>query len=72
MPEALLIPPAEAATALGVSRAMFYRLAADGRLGPLPIRFGRRTLYRAEELRAWVGHDPPCPSRSVWMKENRA
>jgi len=71
MTEPLLIPPAEAAAALGVSRAMLYVMAADGRLGPRAVGFGRRRLYRAAELRAWVAHDPPCPPRAEWVKEGR-
>jgi predicted DNA-binding transcriptional regulator AlpA len=78
MPEAILQPapllvPAETAAAmLGLSRAMFYAMHADGRLGPMAVSFGRRKLWRVSELRAWTENDPPCPPREVWLKVNRA
>jgi len=31
---------------------------------PRPVRIGRSTLWRVDELRAWI--DAGCPSRDVW------
>ena len=70
MPEALLIDAADAAQRLGISRAMLYQMHSDGRLGPLPLTFGRRKLWRVAELAAWVASDPPCPPRAAWTKRN--
>lgn len=50
-PEALPMPAAAAAA--GISRAMLYRLLADGR-GPRVVRLGRRTLVRREALAEWL------------------
>jgi len=71
MPEPLLACAADAARMLSISRALFYSMASDGRLGPLPVAFGRRKLYRVSELTAWVEHSPPCPPRAEWLKEHR-
>jgi len=65
----LCIGAADAAAMLGISRALFYAMASDGRLGPLPLAFGRRRVWRLAELQAWVANDPPCPPRAVWQKE---
>jgi predicted DNA-binding transcriptional regulator AlpA len=70
-PPALLVCAAGAAAMLGLSRAMFYTMAADGRLGPMSISFGRRRLWRVSELTEWVSHSPPCPAREVWLKEHQ-
>lgn len=70
MPEALLIDAADAAERLGISRALLYAMHSDGRLGPLPLAFGRRKLWRVAELAAWVASDPPCPPRAAWTKRN--
>jgi excisionase family DNA binding protein len=70
-PPPLLVDAKEAARLLGLSRATFYSLHASGQLGPMSVSFGRRKLFRAAELAAWVAHDPPCPPREVWMKRDR-
>jgi excisionase family DNA binding protein len=66
MPDSLLVPVSEAAKMLGVSRSMLYIMAADGRLGPIPIQFGRKCLYRVTELREWTQAN--CPPRPIWLK----
>ena len=66
--EILLLSATESADLLGIGRSHFYGLHSSGRLGPLPVRLGRRTLWRAEELAAWVAAG--CPGRDVWMGKN--
>jgi excisionase family DNA binding protein len=61
----LLMSAKEAAKKLGVGRSHFYALHSSGRLGPLPIRLGKRSLWRRDELEAWVAND--CPVRQVWQ-----
>jgi len=70
-PAPLMVPADVAAAMIGVSRALFYAMHADGRLGPMSVAFGRRRLWIAAELAAWVAHDPPCPPRAEWVKETR-
>jgi len=71
VPPPLLVDAAESARLLGISRALLYSMAADGRLGPMSVAFGRRRLWITDELRRWVLHDPPCPPRAEWVKETR-
>jgi excisionase family DNA binding protein len=52
--EPLLISAEDAARLLGISRSKFYELYNSGRLGVLPIKLGRRSLWRVSELREWV------------------
>jgi excisionase family DNA binding protein len=61
----LLLSVEEAARKLGLKRSHFYALHSSGRLGPLPIKLGKRSLWRRDELEDWVAHD--CPVRQVWQ-----
>jgi excisionase family DNA binding protein len=63
--EPLLVGAAEAANLLGIGRSLFYQMSATGQLGPMPIRFGKRRLWRFSELKAWV--EAGCPKREVWI-----
>lgn len=54
---------AEVAQLLNVSRRHVYALNASGRI-PSPIRLGRRTVWAADELRAWLAAG--APDRSEW------
>lgn len=62
----LLLNGKAVASVLSVSRTMVYQLHNTGQLGPMPIRFGRRILWRYEELAAWVRAG--CPRRELWVK----
>ncbi len=66
-PAKLLLTFAEAAELLNLSRSLLYEMDADGRLGPLPVRFPktRKALLRAKELTDWV--DAGCPGRTKWL-----
>ena len=64
--DALLLSASEAAKLLGVSRSHFYGLHSSGRLGPMPIRLGSRTLWNCREIRAWVNSG--CPGRQRWIE----
>ncbi len=66
-PEPLLIPASKAASVIGVSRSFFYQMHSDGRLGPLPIAFGAKKVWRVSDLEAWVQQG--CPPRSQWLVE---
>lgn len=61
----LLIGANDAAKLLGIGRSLFYSLHSSGQLGPLPIRLGRRTLWRRDDLQAWVA--ARCPERTRWL-----
>jgi excisionase family DNA binding protein len=67
--EAILLDAKHAAAMLGIGRAHLYALHSSGRL-PLPIHLGRRTLWRADELKDWVKAD--CPPRQKWLSMKNA
>ena len=62
-PESLLLSAVEAAALCGVKKSLWW---SSGRLGPLPVKLGRRTLWRKDELSAWV--QAGCPARDKWQK----
>ncbi|MCX5654217.1 MAG: hypothetical protein NTY65_06175 [Planctomycetota bacterium] len=66
----LLVSAATAARLAGIGRTLWLQLHSSGRV-PLPVRLGRRVLWRREELAAWIAAG--CPGRDRWqaMKENR-
>ena len=68
--EPLLVSIDEAARLLGIGKTTFYQLCSSGRIGPMAIKFGKRSLFRLDELREWVAAD--CPPRVKWhaMKDN--
>ena len=65
----LLLSAKNAAELLDVSKGHYYALHNSGRLGPLPIRLGRRTLWSRIELEAWVTNG--CPARRQWQELNK-
>jgi excisionase family DNA binding protein len=59
----LAVPVSEVARILGISVRHVWALLAEDRL-PRPVRLGRSTLWRLEELRKWV--EAGCPRREEW------
>ena len=68
--EALLLSTGDAAKLIGVGRTHFYGLHSSGRLGPLPVRLGKRTLWNRAELESWV--DGGCVCREKWQAEKKS
>ena len=70
-PAPLLLDGKAAAKLCGISRSHFLAMHSAGKV-PLPVRLGRRTLWRAAELAAWI--EARCPVRDRWqaMKGGRA
>lgn len=66
--EAALLDARAAAAMCGISRSLWLALHNSGRI-PLPVRLGRRVLWRREELSAWI--KAGCPSRQVWHAGSR-
>jgi predicted DNA-binding transcriptional regulator AlpA len=60
---ALLLTARQAATICGKSLRTWRTWDAAGWI-PRPVRIGRSTLWRADELRAWV--EVGCPRRAEW------
>ena len=63
--DCLLLSAKEAAKLLSIGRSHFYALDSSGRLGPISIKLGGRTLWNTNELTAWVRAG--CPSREQWQ-----
>ena len=59
----LLVPAKEAATMCSKSLRTWRAWDAAGWV-PRPIRIARSTLWRVEELRAWI--EAGCPRRDEW------
>jgi len=64
--ESLLLSAEDSAEMLGIGRTLFYAMHSSGRLGPMPLKLGRRTLWNREELESWVR--AKCPAREDWQK----
>ena len=59
----LLVSAKAAATACGKSLRTWWGWDAAGWI-PRPVRIGRSTLWRVDELRAWT--EAGCPRREEW------
>jgi len=62
-PDSLLISAKQAAQMCGKSLRTWRSWDAAGWI-PRPVRIGRSTLWRADELREWVVAG--CPRRDEW------
>ena len=62
----LLISAENSAQLLGIGRTLFYSMHSSGRLGPLPVKLGRRTLWNRKELEDWI--EANCPPRHQWQE----
>lgn len=67
---ALLVDADDGAVLLGISRRHFWALHSSGRLGPLPVKLGKRTMWVRAELERWAA--ARCPSREHWLRAQEA
>ena len=67
--EHLLVGADRAASMLGIGRSLLYELNSSGKLGPLPMKLGRRTLFCVKELREWI--DAGMPPRQKWIDRRK-
>ena len=68
--KAILLSASEVSQLLGVGKSLFYSMHSTGAFGPLPIRLGRRTLWRRQELEEWVAAG--APPRDQWLQIKEA
>ena len=61
----LAVNAKEAAELCGISRTLWYDLKNAGRI-PEPIRLGRRTLWRVDEIQKWM--TAGCPGLDRWRQ----
>ena len=64
--DSLLLSAKNAAKLLGIGSSHFWALHSSGRLGPLPVKLGRRTLWNRRDLEKWA--DAGCPPRKQWQE----
>jgi predicted DNA-binding transcriptional regulator AlpA len=62
---AYAVTAARAATLFGMGVSTWWRSTALGTT-PAPIKIGRSTRWRLEELRAWM--EAGCPRRERWTE----
>ena len=62
--EPLLLDSEQAAALCGVGKTLWWSLHSAGQV-PLPVKLGRRTLWRREELIEWI--NAGLPTRDKWM-----
>lgn len=60
----LLLNADAAAELIGVSRSFFYGMHSSGRLGPMPVKFGKCSRWERQQLEKWVNMG--CPARIQW------
>ena len=65
--EPLLLDARAAAALCGVGRTLWLTMHQDGRI-PMPLRLGRRTLWRRSELERWI--EAGCPPRLRWQEKS--
>lgn len=68
--EPVAVGPSAAAAMVGMSRAMFYKQMAAGRVGPQGRRFGKVVRFSVDELRAWAAAG--MPDRATWTRQREA
>lgn len=64
----MLLSSQDCANLLGIGKTLFYSMHSSGRLGPMPVKLGRRALWNRKEMEAWI--DAGCPPRNNWIKTN--
>jgi predicted DNA-binding transcriptional regulator AlpA len=64
-PEPLLLDIQQLCACLSIARPTYYKIAASGVLGPLPIKLCRKVLYSKTEIETWV--QAGCPHRKQWQ-----
>jgi len=62
----ILVDAKGAAAILGLGRTLLYQLHASGRLGPRPVKLGKRSLWVRAELEDWAAAG--CPTREEWLR----
>jgi predicted DNA-binding transcriptional regulator AlpA len=62
----LLLDAIEVAELLGIGRSLLYAMHSSGQLGPMPLKLGRCTRWRLDELERWV--EAGCPPRVKWLE----
>ncbi len=62
----VLVKTDDTARMLGMSKTAFKSHLASGRIGPMPIRFGRSVRFSVAELADWCAQG--CMGRQRWVE----
>lgn len=65
----LLLTPDDVCRTLSLGKTTLYALISTGQFPIRPVRFGRKTLYPAEQVKQWVRQG--CPASAQWQKGGR-
>ena len=68
--EPILIDPRTTAALIDISLRHLYALLSSQRIGPEPIKLGRRTVFNKSQIIAWA--DAGCPTRRIWKMGRKA
>jgi predicted DNA-binding transcriptional regulator AlpA len=68
--EPLLLDASGVAALLSISRSAVWSWHSSGTLAPLPIRLGRRTLWRRSDIEKFVALGCPGRDRFLRLLEN--
>lgn len=63
--EPLLLSVSDICTLLNIQRTLFYNLVSTGAFGPLPVRLGRRRLYKRSDVMRFI--ELNCPPRERFL-----
>jgi len=67
--EPLLLDIQQLCACLRIARPTYYKISANGALGPLPIKLCRKVLYSKTEIELWV--QAGCPHRKQWQTQRK-
>ncbi|MDH4203551.1 MAG: helix-turn-helix domain-containing protein [Phycisphaerae bacterium] len=66
MNDTLLLKDSDVAALLNISRAMFWKMVADGRFGPMALSMGRSKRWRRSDVELYVRWG--LPERAVFVQ----
>jgi len=56
----LLLSVDDTCKLLNIHRTLFYSMISTGQFGPLPLRLGRRRMYRRADVERWIEFGAPA------------
>lgn len=63
----LLLSVDDTCKLLNIRRTLFYSMISTGHFGPLPLRLGRRRMYRRADVERWIELGAPARERFLTL-----
>jgi len=63
----LLLSVEQVCGLLGIKRTLLYSMISTGEFGPLPLRLGRRRMYRRSDVERWIELGTPVRERFLTL-----